>query len=426
MKRLADMTHDELVRMYRLTHIAFIHCKSLGLKLNMSRGKPGNEQLNLSAGLVDVPISGKEYLCDGIDIRNYGTLEGLPSCRKLFAEILGVRYEQVFVGGNASLTLMYDIIAKAYTHGLLHSKQPWSKLNRVKFLCPSPGYDRHFSICKSFGMEMITVPMTQSGPDMDIVEELVKDENVKGMWCVPKFSNPDGIIYSDETIRRIASLRPAADDFTVMWDNAYCIHEFNSDFISFANILDECERCGNPDMVFEFCSTSKVTFPGAGVACFACSEANMEYMKRLIAVQSISSDKVNQYRHVRFLKDKAGAIKHMKKHAAILKPKFDIVLSFLDNEIAPFGFARWHEPKGGYFVSLNTMNGCAKRTHQLCTQAGVVMTEAGATFPNGIDPNDSNLRIAPSYPPEHELRLAMRVLCTCLKLAAVEKMLGMY
>ena len=360
----------------------------------------------------------------GIDARDYCTLEGVRACRGLFAEILGVRPSEVFMGGSSSLTLMYGLIAKAFTHGLLHSKTPWSKLEKVKFLCPVPGYDRHFTICQSFGIEMLNVPMTASGPDMDVVEAYVKDPAVKGIWCVPKYSNPEGIIYSDETVARLAALKPAAEDFVIMWDNAYCVHEFSGEFVPFREILSECRNAGNPDMVFEFASTSKITFPGAGVACFACSEANMAYMKKLLNAECISFDKINQLRHVLFLKDRAGVLAHMKKHAAFLKPKFDTVIEYLDREIAPLGFASYHRPSGGYFVSLNTMEGCAKRTHQLMKEAGVVMTGAGATYPYGKDPKDSNLRIAPSYPPIEELRQAMQVLCVCLKLAAAEKLLG--
>ena len=349
------------------------------------------------------------------------SFEGLPSCRRMFADILGVDMEEVFAAGSASLTLMYDTIAKAVTHGLLHSEKPWAKLDKVKFLCPVPGYDRHFTICESFGIEMINVPMTAEGPDMDMVEELIKDKDVKGMWCVPKYSNPEGIIYSEATIRRIAAMKPAASDFVLMWDNAYCVHEFDGEYVPFPNILEYCREAGNPDMVFEFASTSKITFPGAGVACFATSRDNMAYMKKLLNAQVISFDKMNQLRHVLFLKDKAGVLAHMKKHAAIMKPKFDAVIAALDT-LAPYGIASYNRPKGGYFVSLNVMNGCAKRVHQLMKEAGVVMTGPGATFPYGKDQEDKNLRIAPSLPPVEDVKQAMEVLCACIKLAAAEKM----
>ena len=350
-------------------------------------------------------------------------MDGLPSCKKLFAELLGVSPEEVFVGGNASLQLMYDTISKAYTHGLLHSEKPWSKLEKVKFLCPSPGYDRHFKVSQTFGMEMITIPMKEDGPDMDMVEAYITDPLVKGMWCVPKYSNPDGIVYSDEVVRRIARMKPAAPDFVLMWDNAYCVHEFEGEFVPFLDILTECRNAGNPDMPFEFASTSKITFPGAGISCFACSKANMAYMVKLISMQTISFDKVNQLRHVLFLKDRAHVLEYMKKHAAFLKPKFDVVLAYLDKEIAPLEIAQWHRPRGGYFISLNTMPGCAKRANQLAKEAGVVMTGAGATYPGGVDPMDSNLRIAPSYPPLEELKAAIEVFGASLKLATAEKLL---
>ncbi|MBQ2111137.1 MAG: aminotransferase class I/II-fold pyridoxal phosphate-dependent enzyme [Clostridia bacterium] len=422
--KLNEMSRQQLENFYQVTLAEYEKCKAQGLHLDMSRGKPGREQLDLSMDLLNMHIDPNETKMDGVEARNYGELMGLPAARRLFAELLGVRFEQVFAGGSASLTLMYDLIAKAYTHGLLHSEKPWSKLDKVRFLCPAPGYDRHFTISSTFGMELITIPMTDNGPDMDLVEEYVKDPAVKGMWCVPKYSNPDGIVYSDETIDRIASLRPAAPDFTLVWDNAYCVHEFDGDFVPFVNILDACEKAGNPDMVFEFASTSKITFPGAGIACFACSEANMDYMKKLLNAQIISYDKINHLRHVLYFKNAQGVLDHMKKHAAIMKPKFDTVLRYLDGEIAPLDIAHWHRPRGGYFVSLFVMNGCAKRVHALCKEAGVVMTGAGATYPGKNDPNDSNLRIAPSFPPLDELEKAMQVLCVCIKLAAAEKLLN--
>lgn len=421
MKPLKEMNREELTNFYEQARKGYEACKAKGLHLDMSRGKPASKQVDLSNGLFDLPLDGC-YQMDGVDARNYGTLEGLPSCRRLFADLLGTSPDEVFVGGNASLTLMYDTVAKAYTHGLLHSKTPWSKLDKVKFLCPVPGYDRHFNICKTFGMEMIPVPMTGEGPDMELVESLVKDPDVRGMWCVPKYSNPDGIIYSDTTIRRIARLRPAAEDFLLMWDNAYCVHEFDGEYVPFPDMLAICREEGNPDMVFEFASTSKITFPGGGVSCFACSVDNLAYMKKLIAMQSISYDKINQLRHTLFLKDKETTLAHMKKHAAFLKPKFDIVLDSLDREIAPLGVASWHKPKGGYFVSFDAPY-CAKRTNQLAREAGVNMTGAGATYPLGLDPLDQNLRIAPSYPPLDELKLAMEVFCASFKLACAERML---
>ena len=396
--------------------------KAKSLTLNMARGKPGKTQLDMVSDLLTVLSRPEECMEDGIDCRNYGELAGLPSAKRLFADILGCKPEQVFVGGNASLQLMYDTISKAYTHGLLHSPRPWCREEKVKWLCPAPGYDRHFKVTQSFGFELITVPMTESGPDMDEVERLIQDPAVKGMWNVPKYSNPDGIIYSEETVRRIAAMKPAAPDFLLMWDNAYCIHEFDGPFVPFPDILSLCEEHVNADMPFEFASTSKITLPGAGVACFACSTANMEYMKKLLDIQVISFDKVNQLRHVRYLKDRENTLALMQRHAAILKPKFEAVLSALDAEIAPLGIASWHRPTGGYFISLNTAPGLARRTLELCKQAGVVMTGAGATFPYGKDPQDSNSRIAPSLPPVEELKQAIAVFCCCLKLAALEQL----
>ena len=395
--------------------------KAKGLKLNMARGKPGKKQLELSNSLLTVLSDPADCVDGGVDARNYGELKGLASARALFAELLGCKDSQVFVGGNASLQLMYDTVSKAYTHGLLHSEKPWCKEGSIKWLCPAPGYDRHFKITESFGFELITIPMTENGPDMDIVENLIKDPSVKGMWNVPKYSNPDGIIYSDETIERIAKMKPAAPDFLLMWDNAYCIHEFDGDFVPFPDILSECEKYGNADMVFEFASTSKVTLPGAGISCFACSEANMDYMTKLIGIQAISFDKMNQLRHVKFLQNKEHTLALMKEHAKILKPKFEMVVSTLEREIAPLGIATWHKPKGGYFVSVNTTPGLAKRTLALAKDAGVVMTSAGATYPYGHDPLDSNIRVAPSLPPVEELEQAMAVFCCCLKLAALEQ-----
>ena len=397
--------------------------KAKGLKLDMSRGKPGKAQLDLVSDILTVLTDPADCIVDGTDVRNYGILAGLPAAKALFADVLGCKPEECFIGGTASLTLMYDTIAKAYTHGLLHSEKPWCKLDKVKFLCPAPGYDRHFKITESFGFELITVEMTPDGPDMDQVEELVKDPEVKGIWCVPKYSNPDGIIYSEETVRRFAHLKPAAPDFVLMWDNAYCVHEFDGDYVPFPDIISLCREAGNPDMVFEYASTSKITFPGAGISVMAASEANQKYMQKLLGVQMISYDKVNQLRHVKYLKNKEGTIAVMKKHAGVLGPKFKMVLDTLEREIAPLGIAEWQKPKGGYFVSVNTMDGIAKRTLALCKEAGVVMTSAGATFPYGKDPRDRNIRVAPSLPPVSELEQAMEVFCVSMKIAALEKLL---
>jgi len=420
MTAYSKMTADERKAEYARLQKEFEALKARGLNLNMARGKPGKAQLDLVSDIFSLMQDPADYVSDGIDVRNYGELSGIPAAKRLFADILGCKASQVFVGGNASLQLMFDTISKAYTHGLLRSEKPWCREETIKWLCPAPGYDRHFKITETFGFEMITIPMTESGPDMDAVEEAVKDAAVKGIWCVPKYSNPDGIIYSAETIQRMAALKPAAPDFVVMWDNAYCIHEFEGDYVEFPDMIAECEKAGNPDMVFEFASTSKVTLPGAGVSCFACSEANMAYMEKLLTVQAISFDKVNQQRHVLYLKDKAHTLELMKKHAAIMAPKFRAVVDALDREIAPLEIASWQRPKGGYFVSLNALPGTAKRTLALCKEAGVTMTGAGATFPYGKDPQDSNIRIAPSLPPVEELEQAIAVLCVCLKIAALE------
>ena len=358
----ANLSKAELQKVFDELSAEYKGYQAKNLALNMARGKPGKEQLDMVSDLLTVLNNPDQCMCDGMDVRNYGELSGLPSAKRLFADILGCKPEECFIGGSASLTLMYDAVSKAVTHGMLHSEKPWCKLDSVKWLCPAPGYDRHFKITQSFGFEMITIPMTPTGPDMDMVEELVKDPAVKGMWCVPKYSNPDGIIYSDETVRRIANMKPAAKDFMLMWDNAYCVHEFEGDFVPFEDILTLCREAGNPDMVFEFASTSKITFPGAGISVMACSEANQAYMQKLMGIQMISYDKVNELRHVLYLKDKQTTLALMKKHAAVLAPKFHCVLEMLDREIAPLGIATWQRPKGGYFVSVNTEPGLAKRT----------------------------------------------------------------
>ena len=422
MMTYAQMTPRQLQAEYEAVLNAYEKCKAEGLQLNMARGKPGKAQLDLVSGILTVLNSPEQCVSDGIDVRNYGELTGIGAAKRLFADILGCKAEECFIGGSASLTLMYDTIAKAFTHGLLHSEKPWSKLEKVKWLCPAPGYDRHFKITESFGCEMITIPMTPTGPDMDMVEELVKDGDVRGMWCVPKYSNPDGIVYSAETVRRIAALQPAAPDFTVMWDNAYCVHEFDGDFVPFDDIIALCREAGNPDMVYEYASTSKITLPGAGISVMASSVANLAYMEKHLNIQMISYDKVNQLRHVLYLKDKAHTLALMKQHAQIMYPKFRCVLEMLEAEIEPLGIATWQKPKGGYFVSVNTVPGLAKRTLQLCKEAGVTMTGAGATFPYGVDPNDSNIRIAPSLPPVAELEKAMAIFCASLKLAALEQL----
>ena len=397
-----------------------------GLKLDMSRGKPSKAQLDMVSDILTVLTDADQCVLNGQDTRNYGDLAGLRCCREYWADVLGCKPEQTFVGGNASLGLMHDLICRAYTHGLKDSERPWRKEERVKFLCPSPGYDRHFLITEHFGFELITVPMHPDGPDMDIIEELVKDPTVKGVWCVPKYSNPQGYIYSDDTIARFANLKPAAPDFAIMWDNAYCVHEFDGDFKPFPDIISMCEAAGRPNMVYEFASTSKITFPGAGISVMASSEENIRYHTKLVGIQTISYDKVNQLRHVRYLKDRAHTIELMKKHAQIMAPKFEMVLKILRSELTNKGIAHWHHPQGGYFICVAAMPGTAKRTLELCKKAGVTFTPAGATYPYGHDPHDSMIRLAPSYPPLEELEKAMMVFTTCLKIAALEKYLGIH
>lgn len=419
-----NATKNELEQEYQRVLKQFSDCKEQNLSLNMARGKPSKMQLDAVSDLLLQMQKPEECIVDGVDTRNYGELSGLQCAKEYWADVLGCCPSQVFLGGVSSLNFMFDVIARAYSHGLANSPRPWAKEDIVKFLCPSPGYDRHFRITEFFGAELITVPMTDEGPDMNVVEELVKDPQVKGIWCVPKYSNPDGIIYSQKTVQRFASLKPAAPDFAIMWDNAYCVHEFEGEYIEFPDILSACEEAGNPDMVYEFASTSKITFAGGGISAMATSETNLAYFTKLFGVQMISFDKLNQLRHVRYLKDKAHTVEIMKRHAAILQPKFKVVTDMLDQQIRPLGIAKWNNPKGGYFVSFNTMPGTAKRALTLCKEAGVEMTPAGATYPYGKDPQDSNIRIAPSLPPVNELEKAMDVFCTCVKLAALEKILN--
>ena len=418
------MTREELAREYEAVLAKYRQCQAQGLNLNMARGKPATKQLDLVSDMLRVLQTPEECYDGDIDSRNYGELAGLPSARAYWADVLGCKAQEIFVGGAASLNMMCDIVSRAYTHGLLGSPRPWCKEEKIKFLCPAPGYDRHFQIGEFYGAELIYIPMTPTGPDMDMVEEYVKDPQVKMIWVVPKYSNPDGIIFSDETIRRFANLKPAAPDFAIIWDNAYCIHEFKGDYVPFPDIISMCAEAGRPNMVFEFASTSKITFAGGGTSCMAASEANIQYFTGVFGVQMISYDKVNQLRHVLYLKNKAHTLEIMKRHASVMAPKFEVVSKWLTNEIKPLGFAHWNDPKGGYFVSLYTMPGTAKRVWSLCREAGVVMTGAGATYPYHKDPNDANLRIAPSLPPVEELEKAMEVLCVSLKLAALEKLLG--
>lgn len=419
----AMMTREQQQTLLAQLQEEYAKVKALGLKLDMSRGKPSKAQLDMVSDILHVLNDASDCMDGKLDVRNYGELMGTPSLRVYFADLLGVKVENVFDGGCASLQLMYDLLSKACINGLYHSPKPWAKLDRVKFLCPSPGYDRHFKVCESLGIEMIYIPMTEEGPDMDLVEEAIKDPEVKGMWCVPKYSNPDGIIYSEKTIQRLVNMKPAAPDFAVMWDNAYCVHEFEGEYVYFPNILDIAREAGSEDMFYEFASTSKITFPGSGVSCMVCSEANLKYLQNLLGAEIISYNKVNQLRHARYLKDKAHTLELMKKHAAILGPKFRLVVDTLDKELGELDVAHWSNPKGGYFVSFYGMDGTAKRIYNLMKEAGVVMTAAGAAFPYGKDPHDNHIRIAPSLPPLEELEKAMDVFCLCVKIASLEKLL---
>jgi len=426
-KAFAEMSKEELLTLKEELNKEYSEAKSKGLALNMARGKPSPAQLDLGMEFLNAVNSQSDMLSDGkIDTRNYGELDGIPEAKRLMADIMETRPENVIVCGNASLNIMYDTVSRAYTHGIL-GNTPWCRLDKVKFLCPAPGYDRHFAITEHFGIEMITVPMTPTGPDMDIVEEWVsKDETVKGIWVVPKYSNPQGYSCSDETVKRFAALKPAAKDFRIFWDNAYVVHHLydeESRQDKLLDIISECEKAGNPDMVFEFCSTSKVSFAGAGISAVASSAANIADIKKSLTIQTIGYDKINQLRHVRYFKDINGVKEHMKKHASLLRPKFEACEQVLKSELDGTGIATWTTPNGGYFISLEVMAGCAKKVVAMCKEAGVTLTGAGATYPYRNDPKDSNIRIAPSYPSPEEMSQATDLLVLCVKLAAVEKLL---
>ena len=400
--------------------------KEKGRKLDISRGKPGSEQLDLSMPMLNTITETSDlHDQDGTDLRNYGILDGIPEAKRMMGQIMGAREDQVIIFGNSSLNTMYDSIAKAELFGIMGST-PWMKLDKVKWLCPVPGYDRHFAITEHFGMEMISIPTDENGPDMDLVEQYVNhDPSVKGIWCVPAYSNPGGIVYSAETVKRFAALKPAAADFRIFWDNAYAIHTlYDDEDPGLLNILEECAKAGNPDMVYQFCSTSKITFPGAGVAAMSASPANIADIKSQMKWQTIGHDKINQLRHVRFFGDFDGLKAHMRKHADVIRPKFEAVLAILDRELSGLGIAEWTRPRGGYFVSFNAMPGCAKNIVAKCKEAGVTMTGAGAAYPYGEDPQDSNIRIAPTLPPLSEIEEAISLFCICARLSAVEKLLA--
>ena len=423
-----SMSKDELQKELEGLKREYSDICAQNIALDMSRGKPGADQLELSMGLLDVLKSDSAIESEsGLDLRNYGVLDGIPEAKKLMADIMDTKPENVIVFGNASLTIEYDLISQAYSHGIM-GNTPWCKLDKVKWLCPVPGYDRHFGITEYFGIEMINVPLYEDGPDMDMVEELVaNDESIKGIWCVPKYANPSGTSYSDETVKRMANLKPAAKDFRIFWDNAYVIHHLYDDVEnqdSLLDIISECEKAGNPDMVYELASTSKITFPGAGVAALATSPNNVEDVKSRMTVQTIGYDKINQLRHVKFFGDFDGVKAHMSKHAALIRNKFEAVLNCLNTELAPANIAKWTNPKGGYFISLDVCDGCAKKVVAMCKDAGMVLTGAGATYPYKNDPKDSNIRIAPTYVTPEELKMASHILVVCTKIDTIEKMVN--
>ena len=416
------MSKQELEEEFAAVKADYERMRAMHLSLDMSRGKPGADNMDLSEKMFDLVGNDTGFKnISGIDCRNYGGLDGLQELKTLFSAILELPDDQIIVGGNSSLNMMFDTIAQAMTHGM--GGEPWMKQGEIKFLCPVPGYDRHFAITEYFGIKLIPVPMTSEGPDMDMVEELVKDEKVKGIWCVPKYSNPEGITYSDAVVKRMAALKPAAGDFRIFWDNAYAVHDIYEDGDTLLNIYAECVKAGNPDLPLIFTSTSKITFPGAGVAAQGASPNNVAMLKGRMKFQTIGPDKLNQLRHARLLHNVADVKAHMKRHADILRPKFDAVLSQLDSQLEGKGIAHWTKPKGGYFISLYVMKGCAKRTEELCANAGMILTPAGATYPYGIDPDDSNIRIAPSFPSVEEIGKAAEVLCIAVKYAVLEKLL---
>ena len=424
MKPYAQLTKDELASLKTELEAAFNKHIEKGKKLNMTRGVPSDDQLALCNDMLTCLSKDDYKAANGADCRNYGGLDGIPEMKKIFADLLEIESDEVVVGGNSSLALMFDNVAVNMSHGV-RDGEPWQHQGQVKFLCPVPGYDRHFTICNYFHIEMIPIEMKQDGPDMDAVEKAVSsDPMIKGIWCVPKFSNPTGIVYSGETVKRFARLKPAASDFRIYWDNAYAFHDLKNTKAKIPNIIRLCEEAGNPNMAYVFASFSKVSFAGASVTCIASSKSNCEFIKKRLTAQTIGPDKLNQLRHVRFFKDASGVMAHMEKHAAILQPKFKLVTDTLRNELGELGIAEWTEPAGGYFVSFNAQEGCAKRIAELCAKAGVALTPAGATYPNGKDPQDKNIRIAPTCPPLNELKEALEIFCVVVKLASVEKLIG--
>ena len=425
MKKYSEMSREELLALKKELDQQFADIKAQGLSLDMSRRKPGMDQLDISMEMMDVLKGDSDLKCEtGVDCRNYGVPDGIPEAKRLLGAISEVDPDNIIIFGNSSLNVMFDTVARSMTHGVM-GNTPWCKLDKVKFLCPVPGYDRHFKITEFFGIEMINIPMTPEGPDMDMVEKLVsEDAAVKGIWCVPKYSNPQGYTYSEETVKRFAHLKPAAPDFRIYWDNAYSVHHlYDEDQDFLLEILDECAKAGNPDMVYKFTSTSKISFPGSGIAAVAASKANLDDFRKYMQIQTIGHDKLNQLRHVRFFKDLAGVHEHMRKHAALIRPKFQLVDDILTRELDGLGIGEWTKPKGGYFISFESMEGCAKAIVAKAKEAGVVMTGAGATYPYGKDPKDSNIRIAPTYPDLKELEEAAKVFVVCVKLASVEKLL---
>ena len=426
MKEYKDLSKEELLQLKIELENKYDDMVSLNLKLNMARGLPSAEQLDMEADFFNTLNPSVNFISEaGIDCRNYGELIGIREARELMGDMMEIPADNVIVFGNSSLNVMYDTVARSMILGVCGST-PWCKLDKVKFLCPAPGYDRHFAITESFGIEMIVIPMLPTGPDMDMVEEYVNnDPAVKGIWCVPKYSNPQGITYSEETVKRFANLKPAAEDFRIFWDNAYCIHHLYDDKQDFLlEILDECKKAGNPDIVYKFCSTSKVTFPGSGIAALGTSENNINFIKKVITIQTIGHDKLNQLRHVRYFKNIDGMREHMRKHARILRPKFEMVVSTLDKELGGLGIGTWTRPIGGYFVSFESLDGCAKDIVKRCKEAGVTLTGAGATYPYKNDPHDSNIRIAPTFPPIDELEKAINIFTLCVKLSSIEKILS--